>query len=483
MDRASGRPRRCTRFAWTVRRLRGEEGLRQILLFRVWSSSSEIPHGRSGMDDREQLRQRFNHAFAQWKIELPVDAMSPGVVWLIVQQRWTIWTRFDTGAEDGRERLDYYAMHPMSDDRHVRLYADGEEEALPAMAAGYVIPKGATAAEREAAWAEHYARNRAVETLLEEKGFVMTDQAHVSAAINRHLQTHPDAERLRWTHALTPDGQVKDTMANPNDEEQRIVTLSVDLTDEDRDRLDKVLGCLTAAGDELRPSDVRLGLDKLSDVCALRRINSQCKNMRMPLTKAQVEKYAECYNGLPSNVPDPDGGSSRRLSALEADEWLSAQLERAVLEGMTQHALEAVATWKYRGGALRKLVKENPTRGIDVQEITKKSFHPATNEQLRIEMLMELRGVAWPMATTILHFVFPACYPIVDVRAMRTVRGPDPAIFDFERWEEYRELCLITANEYGLTNLRVLDRALWMYDYCHPGECPSCVDRHPYLRW
>ena len=36
------------------------------------------------MDDREQIRQRFNRGFASWEIVLPVDAMSPGVVWFIV---------------------------------------------------------------------------------------------------------------------------------------------------------------------------------------------------------------------------------------------------------------------------------------------------------------------------------------------------------------------------------------------------------------
>ena len=96
------------------------------------------------MNDREQLRQRFNCVFANWKVELPADAMSPGVVWQIVQQGWTIWTRFDIDADDGREHLDYYAMHRMTNDRHVRLYADGDEEGLPAMAEGYVIPQGAT---------------------------------------------------------------------------------------------------------------------------------------------------------------------------------------------------------------------------------------------------------------------------------------------------------------------------------------------------
>ena len=51
------------------------------------------PEGTTDMDDRKRLHQRFNRTFAHWEIELPVDAMSPGQVWFIVQRGWTIWTR------------------------------------------------------------------------------------------------------------------------------------------------------------------------------------------------------------------------------------------------------------------------------------------------------------------------------------------------------------------------------------------------------
>lgn len=148
------------------------------------------------MDSRELLRKRFNREFSEWGIEHPLDAMSPGRVWLVVQRGWTIWTRFDIDPEDGRARLDYYAMHRMTDDRHVRLYADGEEEELPAMAESFGYPEDATRAEREAARAKVLAENRAVEKLLEEKGFVMTDQAHPSAQVSRYFRTHPDTEGL-----------------------------------------------------------------------------------------------------------------------------------------------------------------------------------------------------------------------------------------------------------------------------------------------
>ena len=72
------------------------------------------------------------------------------------------------------------------------MFADGEEEWLPCIASMYV-EKGATEAERKKQEEEFYARNRAVEKLLEEKGFVMTDDAHVSAQVNRYLATHPEA--------------------------------------------------------------------------------------------------------------------------------------------------------------------------------------------------------------------------------------------------------------------------------------------------
>ena len=143
------------------------------------------------MHDHEQLRQQFNRGFARWGIELPADAMSPGEVWPIVQRGWTIWMKFEIGTEDGRGRLDYYAMHRMTNDRHIRLYGDGEPEYLPSIDSSYSWPADATEAEQEALRAKHDPRNRAIEKMLEAKGFVMTADAHPSAQVNRYLVTSP----------------------------------------------------------------------------------------------------------------------------------------------------------------------------------------------------------------------------------------------------------------------------------------------------
>jgi len=108
----------------------GSSHFKNVLPKRIRKKVTKVNES-SNMDRRGQLRQRFNGQFGRWEIELPIDAMEPGVVWLIVKRGWTIWTRFDV--EDDRERLDYYAMHRMTDDSHVRMYVDGDDVRLPAM--------------------------------------------------------------------------------------------------------------------------------------------------------------------------------------------------------------------------------------------------------------------------------------------------------------------------------------------------------------
>lgn len=85
----------------------------------------------------------------------------------------------------------------MTNHRHVRLHADRDREHLPAIGGSYAIPHGATAAEEKEARDRYLARNKQVERMLEEKGFVVTDQAHGSAILNRYLQTHPVPESQR----------------------------------------------------------------------------------------------------------------------------------------------------------------------------------------------------------------------------------------------------------------------------------------------
>ncbi|MYA31833.1 MAG: hypothetical protein F4Y31_11435 [Gammaproteobacteria bacterium] len=127
--------------------------------------------------------------------------------------------------------------------------------------------------------------------------------------------------------------------------------------------------------------------------------------------------------------------------------------------------LQEVARWKYPGPAVRQLVAVNSS--ADVEEISRVSF-ATDSERLRIGALMTLHGVAGPMASVILHFIFPDRYPVLDKRVMRTIGAP--IAYQFDRWLQYGAFCRRACKHYGVT-LRALDEALWQYDYeRRPGD-------------
>ena len=154
------------------------------------------------------------------------------------------------------------------------------------------------------------------------------------------------------------------------------------------------------------------------------------------------------------------------VSNAEADRELADILTAARRRGhMRPSDLQEVAHWKYPGPAVRQLVAQNSA--ADVEEISRVSF-ATDSERLRIGALMTLNGVAGPMASVILHFVFPARYPVLDKRVMRTIGAP--ISYGFDRWLQYGEFCRRACNDYGVS-LRKLDEALWQYDYERgPGD-------------
>lgn len=129
------------------------------------------------------MERMFNKAFENWDIHLPAGTIESLSAGRIVKAGWTIWYAF--GSEEGREYLDYYASHRMTNDQHVRLYDDGRMESLEAVIEGYVLPKDPD--EAAEARAEFFARNRSVRRMLGEKGFTLEGNVHPSVAIKHCL--------------------------------------------------------------------------------------------------------------------------------------------------------------------------------------------------------------------------------------------------------------------------------------------------------
>ena len=138
----------------------------------------------------DRIESEFNGDFAHWDICLPPEAIASRQAGRIVKNGWTVWFAF--GSDDGAEYLDYYASHRMTNDRHVRLYADGRVEGLEAIGEMYVVPEDPSEAAQ--AKADFHARNREVRRMLDEKGFTLEGVAHPSVAVNHYLLTGGDED-------------------------------------------------------------------------------------------------------------------------------------------------------------------------------------------------------------------------------------------------------------------------------------------------
>ncbi len=76
----------------------------------------------------------------------------------------------------------------MTDDRHVRLYADGLSENLPAIRGGR---RGSNdPAEDTRLEAEYFAENQRVAKILEDKGFGLAGDEPGGVQINRYLHLY-----------------------------------------------------------------------------------------------------------------------------------------------------------------------------------------------------------------------------------------------------------------------------------------------------
>lgn len=75
------------------------------------------------------VEDRFEEMFQSWSIRLPEGAVERREPGRIQKAGWLIMYCF--GCDGSREYMDYYAAHRMTNDRHERLFDDGDSEGLP----------------------------------------------------------------------------------------------------------------------------------------------------------------------------------------------------------------------------------------------------------------------------------------------------------------------------------------------------------------
>ena len=109
----------------------------------------------------------FNSIFSNWKISLPRDDCYNRRCGKLVKSGWVIYYLF--GKDDDGEYMDYYALHRMTDDSHVRIYANGHRESLPSLVSWHLCSENPD--EDAQLEAEFYAENNRTDIMLKRKGF------------------------------------------------------------------------------------------------------------------------------------------------------------------------------------------------------------------------------------------------------------------------------------------------------------------------
>jgi hypothetical protein len=123
----------------------------------------------SFVNDSNQIAAVFANYFEHWHITLPDDAVQMQLAGKIQLSGWTIQYKFGLG--DGGKFLDFYASHRMTNDRHLRIYASGETEGLPALSDMIIYPADASPEQQKKIEQKHARHNKSVMAILKQKGF------------------------------------------------------------------------------------------------------------------------------------------------------------------------------------------------------------------------------------------------------------------------------------------------------------------------
>jgi hypothetical protein len=141
------------------------------------------------------------------------------------------------------------------------------------------------------------------------------------------------------------------------------------------------------------------------------------------------------------------------------DESLVAPIVPAVKRRgfLTEKEFLAVCKWK----TPRSQPRCRTNSPDFIREVTKCGLSSSV-ERLRIEVLTLLNGVSWPTASVILHFFHVDPYPILDFRALWSLRNNVPQQYGFDFWQKYTSYCRDLSKRTGVS-MRILDRGLWQY--------------------
>lgn len=163
----------------------------------------------------------------------------------------------------------------------------------------------------------------------------------------------------------------------------------------------------------------------------------------MELTRNNIIRYAKVYD---AHYRDKD-----RTAEDELKKWLKNNCY------LDKEKFIRLGVWK----SPRTIRHYKNNNNETIREATKKSF-TSKDEKEKIEILLALNGVGFPVASAILHFAFPNKYSILDFRAIWSLCWRQPTYYNFAFWQKYCERLKSLSKQLKLP-IRTIDKALWEY--------------------
>jgi hypothetical protein len=116
-----------------------------------------------------------------------------------------------------------------------------------------------------------------------------------------------------------------------------------------------------------------------------------------------------------------------------------------------------------------------PTKKNELYLLIKQlSCNPLKNKDI-VAKLADYRGISFPLASTIAFFFSQQNCPIIDVRAVETLKKYGYKVIDNYDWNAYFDICYNLKTELGVS-FRELDKALWIY-----SNVEECIEKYKML--
>ncbi len=138
---------------------------------------------------------------------------------------------------------------------------------------------------------------------------------------------------------------------------------------------------------------------------------------------------------------------------------------------LTKPAFLSIINWK--SPRVRPIFEKNDYR---VYKNGIKRCLSSTDDD-KLSVLMELPGIGAPIGSTILHFIYPDSFPIMDVRtceALYFLSYIGSKSRDEKRYPAFRKAILDIQKRCGQHSLRQIDKALFAY---HKSELSEPSER------